>query len=166
MIGNALSIGIPIFGGLYSANKTIEHGQAYERAKNFEADQMVQNAAYIEAKGSHDIEDSANKYEVLISRAIALNGHQGGGGSDAQFLKMVGDLAMEGERSRQRISFGYKTKSQLMKKQAAVTRFEAREYRKGTKSKAIGTLLSGVGQAATNYLAGGKYQAQRLASFS
>lgn len=162
MLGSALAIGGPIFGSIMSAGNTVDQGYAVEKAKNWESVQMIINAKNIEGKGSYDIEESVNKYEVLISRAIALNGHQGGGGSDPTFMRIIADLAVAGERDTQRITFGYKSKANLLKKQAAATRFEGREFRKGTKNKALATLLSGAGKSATNFLSGSGYQGTRL----
>ncbi len=155
MLSSALSVGAPLFGSLVSADALIDQGYAVRKEKNFEAFQMEMNAEDIDAAGTHAIGDNVNKYEVLISKAIAINGAAGGGAEDPTFLKMIAGLAEEGERSRQRIAFSYTSKSSLMRRQAKATRFEGEEFRKGSRKKAMATLLTGAGRAATNFLAKG-----------
>ena len=163
-LASVVSVAGPLFSSLFSADSTIDQGFAERGAKYFEATQMDQKAREIQAKGSHEIEDNARKYEILISKAIAINGAGGGGGGDAQFLNMVAGIAEEGARTSQRINFGAQTESNFYKKSANVSRFEGEKRVSASGRKAMSTLLSGAGTAASNLFYDGKiFSTNRLA---
>lgn len=156
MVANFMSTTMPVLGALMSADALIDQGFAVRKEKNYEALQMEERAGQIMGAGSHAIEDNAVKYEILMSKALAICGASGAGCSDPTFMTLMANLAIEGERTAQRLTFNFKTRANFLKEQARATRFEGEEFRKASKKKATATLLAGAGQSAINYLAGGK----------
>lgn len=129
----------------------IRQGQAENIAAKFEARQMEARAKEQEAAGQQAALEQRRKTQVLQSRALAVAGASGAGALDPNVLRILAGLESEGEQSFQSELFNARSQAELLRGQAAGTRFSGKQSQTAGYIRGAGTALSGLADAGMMY---------------
>lgn len=135
--------GLELIGALVSAGATVAGGVAEKNASDFEADQLDMKAKEEAAASQREAAQNTKEAEYAMSRQQALAASSGGGaGSDAPtIIKLMSDVAGQGELNQQSTLYGGQQR-------AAGLIDQAKGRRMSGKASLMGSVLSGFGQSA------------------
>lgn len=162
LIMGALGTLMQTGGQLDQAEAAKWSGQQAQVAKNFEAQQMVQNAGQTRAAAQRGAMEEERRARLIASRALAVGGASGAGLSDPTFAGIMADLAGEGAYRAAVKTYEGEDRARKLEMGAEVARLEGEvarqggEYRaKGLRYGALGTLASGASSLYAKYGMGG-----------
>jgi hypothetical protein len=125
-------------------------GEAKQKASEFTAQQLEQNAGQQQAASQRAAQEELRKSMLLQSRAIAVAAASGGGALDPTVVRLVGSLSKEGQLAFDTAIYGGEERARGMVNQAKATRYEGaqqalagREAEKAARIGAGSTILSG-----------------------
>lgn len=135
--------GFELIGALVTAGATVAGGVAEKNASDFEAEQLDMKAKEEVAASQREAEQSTKEAELAMSRQQALAASSGGGaGSDAPtIVKLMSDVAGQGELNQQSTLYGGQQR-------AAGLIDQAKGRRASGKASLLGSSLAAFGQAA------------------
>lgn len=141
----------PMLGGLLTGKANLDAGKAIRKENYYEAAQVDRNAEQAIAASHVNAQDNIRKYEYLASKALAMYGNAGGGVMDPDVLKNIAGIRAEGELQTQRDLYQGKEQARGMRAQAAGLRFSGDNAKRGSRTKAIASVLAGGNQGAINW---------------
>ncbi len=147
IIGTSMAI----LGTLTSAGGQYYQGQAEQGAYDYNADVMEQEADAEEVSARQEAELKREEIQTLISNQRVAYGVAGVALSEGSPLVVLAETAKEGEKEALTIRYGGSVKATSLRNRANLQRYYGGVAEKTGKTKATGTLLSGLGSAALNY---------------
>jgi hypothetical protein len=137
-------------------------GAMFNASKQFEADQLEQNAGQEQAAAQRRAIEQRRRASLVASRAMAVSAASGAGASDPTVENIISDLAGEGAfRASQELYEG-EDRARRMRLGADASRFEgatgqmaAGDRASAMRTSSYGTLLSGAGSLYGKYGMGG-----------
>lgn len=138
--------GLELIGALVSAGATVAGGVAEKRSSDFEADQLDAKAKEEAAASQREAAEATKEADVAMSRQQALAASSGGGaGSDAPtIVKLMSDVAGQGELNKQSILYGGQQRAAGLIDQAKGRRASGRASLMGSTLGAFGQAAKGV----------------------
>lgn len=135
--------GLELIGALVGAAGTVASGVAEKNASDFEAKQLEMKAMEEQAASQREAAQNTKEAELAMSRQQALAASSGGGaGADAPtIIKLMSDVAGQGELNQQSTLYGGQQRSAGLLDQAKGRRMSG-------KASLMGSVRSGFGQAA------------------
>lgn len=132
------STGMSILGGRKEAKAKKKEAKALkaqgienQRGAYFEAKQMEIAAGQQQAIAQRAAQEELRKAELLQSRAIAVAAASGAGASDPTIMKIIGDIAAEGQLAAETQKYTGDEAARAMRVGAKVRRWEGDQARKG-----------------------------------
>lgn len=143
------------FSGQLTAGRAAEAaGKSQKQALDYQAGLLEQQAGQERATAQRRAYEERRKATLVGSRAQAVAAASGGGALDPTVLEITGDIAGEGEYNALTQMFTGEERALGLENEAALRRYEGDEAlragkirKKQAKIAAIGTLLSGLGEA-------------------
>lgn len=143
--------GAQVAGKLQSGRAARDVGVAQQKAAEFEAQQLEQNAGQAQAASQRSAIEELRKSMALQSRAIAVAAASGGGALDPTVMALVAGLSKEGQLAAETQIYGGDERARSMRNQAKASRYEGaqraeagRIAERASKISAGSTILSGV----------------------
>ena len=150
--------GMQAAGQLQSGKAAANTGLAQQKAAEFEAQQLEQNAGQAQAASQRSAIEELRKSMLLQSRAIAVAAASGGGALDPTVMALVGNLSKEGQLAAETQIYGGDERARAMRNQAKASRYEGaqraeagRVAERASKVSAGSTILSGITKDSTAY---------------
>lgn len=150
--------GMQAAGQLQSGKAAANTGLAQQKASEFEAQQLEQNAGQAQAASQRSAIEELRKSMLLQSRAIAVAAASGGGALDPTVMALVGNLSKEGQLAAETQIYGGDERARAMRNQAKASRYEGaqraeagRVAERASKVSAGNTILSGITKDWTAY---------------
>lgn len=150
--------GMQAAGQLQSGKAAANTGLAQQKASEFEAQQLEQNAGQAQAANQRSAIEELRKSMLLQSRAIAVAAASGGGALDPTVMALVGNLSKEGQLAAETQIYGGDERARAMRNQAKASRYEGaqraeagRVAERASKVSAGSTILSGITKDWTAY---------------
>lgn len=150
--------GMQAAGQLQSGKAAANTGLAQQKASEFEAQQLEQNAGQAQAASQRSAIEELRKSMLLQSRAIAVAAASGGGALDPTVMALVGNLSKEGQLAAETQIYGGDERARAMRNQAKASRYEGaqraeagRVAERASKVSAGSTILSGITKDWTAY---------------
>jgi hypothetical protein len=137
--------GMQIGAGLFEGIMGQQDAQAAAKAKEFEAQQLVQRAAEERAAGQRRAMERRTATARLISRQIALGAASGAGVTTPSLLDIIGDTEQEGTYHALGDMFVGESRARGNLDQAAAARYQASIARMRGSNALIGGLMKGFG---------------------
>lgn len=135
---------------------------AVQQSREFEAQQLEQNAGQAIASGQHQAFDQRRLAQLVQSRALAVAAAGGGGASDVTVQNMIGKIAGEGAYRSAVSLYEGEDKARSMRLAAATRRMEGELAIEGGeaaaeayKTKGMSGILSGAGSLFSKYAGSG-----------
>lgn len=158
-----LSAGISLASGFLSASAERDaanreaaarraQGKAQQEADYLAASQMEQNAGQDQAAGQINAANAQRQSELIQSRALAVAGASGAGMSDPTIVKIMGDLAKEGQLAVDTQLYQGDEAARQGRFAAKVKRYEGDQARKGLNIAANSALATGNARATATVL--------------
>lgn len=147
-----------ILGGVsaYSQGRTARRqGEAMQVAKQFEADQMDQNAGQVQAASQRNAMEQRRRASMVASRALAVSAAGGAGASDPTIEKIISDIDGEGEYRAGLAIYEGEERARRMRMGADAAEFEGGVAASGGRAAGRAGTISAVGSLAS--AAGGLY---------
>lgn len=113
------------------AEAQTQAGQAEQSSAYFEAKQMEQAAGQQQAIAQRAMAEELRRSELMQSRALAIAGASGAGLNDPTIVKIMTDLAAEGELAAQTQKYNGDEAARALKVGAKIRRWEGDQARKG-----------------------------------
>lgn len=130
-------------------------GAAGRAAADATARQYDEAAGKTIAMSQMAAEEQAKKARLLASRAQANAAASGAGATDADVLKIISDIAAEGEYRSMLTRFEGSEKARGLRTRADITRYEGQAAQRGARYGAVTTVLSGAKTLYDKYGKGG-----------
>lgn len=111
---------------------TKEQGKSAETTAKFEASQMEQAAGQQQAIAQKAMGEELRRSELLQSRALAIAGASGAGVSDPTVMKLMSDLAAEGQLAAQTQKYNGDEAARALRVGAKIRRWEGKQARLGS----------------------------------
>ena len=145
--------GLELIGALVSAGATVAGGVAEKRSADFEAQQLDMKAKEEAAASQREAAQSTKEAELAMSRQQALAASSGGGaGADAPtIVKLMSDVAGQGELNKQSTLYGGQQRSAGLIDQAKGRRASGRASLLGSSLGAFGQAAKGVSNFAGSF---------------
>lgn len=150
--------GMQAAGQLQSGKAAANTGLAQQKASEFEAQQLEQNAGQAQAASQRSAIEELRKSMLLQSRAIAVAAASGGGALDPTVMALVGNLSKEGQLAAETQIYGGDERARAMRNQAKASRYEGaqraeagRVAERASKVSAGSTILSCITKDWTAY---------------
>jgi hypothetical protein len=118
-------------------------GAQQRSAADYMAAQYDRNAGAVTAASQIAAEEQAKKARLLASRVQANAAASGAGASDADVMKIISDIAGEGEYRSMLTRYEGSERARAMRQRADVTRYEGQVAERGGRLASINTILSG-----------------------
>lgn len=154
----ALASGLQITGQLYGAYEKAQYAEQLNKAAQFQADQLKQNAGQARAASQHDAADIERQSQLVASRALAVAAAGGGGASDPGVLNIISRNAAEGAYRRAAALYQGEDRASAMESQAAATEYQGQINSRAAKKESIAqagattaTLLNATAKNASMY---------------
>lgn len=162
-IGLVVSAGVSLLSGIFSASAEEEaarkeaaarraQGKAQQEADYLAAAQMEQNAGQDQAAGQRNAANAQRQSELIQSRALAVAGASGAGMSDPSIVKIMGDLAKEGQLAVDTQLYQGDEAARQGRFAAKVKRYEGDQARKGLNIAANSAIAAGNARATATLL--------------
>lgn len=138
--------GFELIGALVSAAGTVASGVAEKNASEFEAQQLDMKANEENAAAQREAAQATKEADIAMSRQQALAASSGAGaGSDAPtIIKLMSDVAGQGELNQQSILYGGQQRASGLIDQAKGRRMSG-------KASLLGSAFGAFGQAAKGF---------------
>lgn len=169
LVGTAMQVG----GQMTQASAAAQAGQQQFLAKQFEADQLDQNAGQVEAAAQRQAQIERRQANLIASRALAIGGASGAGLSDPTMAGILTDIEAEGSYRAASAIYEGADRARRMRMGADAAMFEGGMLLQGgqTRSRAmrtaaVGTLLQGAGSLYGKYGMGGPKNSPSISSAS
>lgn len=158
-----ISAGISLVSGFLGASAEKEaaqkeaaarraQGKAQQEADYLAAAQMEQNAGQDQAAGQRNAQNAQRQSELIQSRALAVAGASGAGMSDPTIVKIMGDLAKEGQLAVDTQLYQGDEAARQGRFAAKVKRYEGDQARKGLNIAANSAIATGNARATATVL--------------
>lgn len=134
-----------------SAAGTIAAGAAQKSAADFQAEQLERQAAEERAAAGREADRARKERDFVLSRQQAVASASNLGALDETVLDLAGDVVQQGEMNEGMIRYGGEERAKGRRAQAAAARLEGKAAQTGSYFGAAGTLMSGVGDFASDY---------------
>lgn len=143
--------GFELIGALVSAGGMVASGVAEKNASEFEAKQLEMKADEEVAASQREAAQATKEADVAMSRQQALAASSGAGaGADAPtIIKLMGDVAGQGELNQQSVLYGGQNRASGLIDQAKGRRASGRASLLGSAFGAFGQAAKGVGMYST-----------------
>lgn len=146
---------------MQAANAAETAGQATQMAANYEAEQLEVQAGQERATAQRNMIEQRRRERIVQSNLQAAAAASGAGATDPTVARLSSDIAVEGQYRALSELFSGEERARGLEGQASARRYEGQVgYQAGkaraasTRTGALATIASGVGQGATLY---GKY---------
>jgi len=157
------STGVSIVSGLFGASAEQDaarkeaaarraQGKAQQEADYFAAAQMEQNAGQDQAVGQRNAQNAQRQSDLIQSRALAVAGASGAGMSDPSIVKIMADLAKEGQLAVDAQLYQGNEAARQGRFAAKVKRYEGDQARKGLNIAANSAIAAGNARVTTTLL--------------
>lgn len=130
-------------------------GAAGRAAADATARQYDEAAGKVVASSQVAAEEQAKRARLLASRAQANAAASGAGASDPDVLKIISDIAKEGEYRSMLVRYEGNEKARGMRTRADVTRYEGQATERAGRYGAVATVLTGGKSLYDKYAKGG-----------
>lgn len=139
--------GFELIGALVSAAGTVASGVAEKNAADFEAQQLDMKAKEEVAASQREAAQATKEADIAMSRQQALAASSGAGaGSDAPtIIKLMSDVAGQGELNQQSILYGGQQRAAGLIDQAKGRRMSGKASLLGSSLGAFGQAAKGIG---------------------
>lgn len=165
----ALAIPLMIGGTILNAYGQVQQGRAAAAlgtqqrvAKDFEAQQLEQQAGQEIASGQAAAQEESRKAAYASSHALALAAASGGGATDPTVTKIISDIAGEGTYRGEVARYRGAEAARQLNMRAGATRYEGQleeigglQKQQAANIKATGSLIEGGSTLYTKYGMGG-----------
>lgn len=131
------------------ARATESEGVAMQVGAEFQALQLDINAKQQQAAARRSANEELRKSELLQSRALAVAGASGGSASDPDILRITSRLAQEGQYAADTHTYNGDEAARAMRIGAAVSRYEGKQARKVSVTRAGSLRRGGVVRSAS-----------------
>lgn len=151
-----LSAILGILGTGVSAAGTIAAGAAQKSAADFQAEQLEKQAHEERAAAQREESRTKKERDFVLSRQQAVASASNLGALDETVLDLAGDVVQESAYQQGMIRYGGEERAKGRRAQAAAARLEGKAAQTGSYFGAAGTLMSGMGDFASDYGVGKK----------
>lgn len=153
-------------GQMDQAEAAKAQGMAIRGEKQFEADQLDENAGQLQASAQRQAQIERRHANLVASRALALGGASGAGLSDPTMAGILTDIEAEGSYRAASAIYEGDSRARRLRMGADAARFEGDVGLQGGESRAsalrttaAGSILQGAGSLYGKYGMGGPSQA-------
>lgn len=134
-----------------SAQGTIAAGKAAQKAANYEAAQLDVEAKNRKAEAQIEAGEYKRKKDLALSNLQATSAASGFSATDPTSLALADEISRYGTYQEQLAQYGGTSQRAAMEAQAVGRRLTGQAERIGSRYKAAGTILSGIGSMAGRY---------------
>ena len=153
-VGSAMQLG----GALTQSDALKQAGAQQRIEKNFEAQQMEQNATQTVASSQRQAMAERRQAQLVASRALALGGSSGAGLTDPTMAGILTDIASEGSYRSALALYEGEDRARKMRMGAEAAEYEGEVLERGAhqKAKAVrttgyGSVMQGLGSMGMKY---------------
>lgn len=139
-----------VAGSVVQGRATRKAGEAAQDAANYEAQQLDASAREEVAAGQREGFEIGRQTDILGSRQRAVAAASGAGADDASVTDAMADVQREGSYRRNLALYGAIQRGRGLRAQAEATRRSGRASLQGSRLAAAGTIIGGLGSAASN----------------
>jgi hypothetical protein len=134
------------FGGIMAGAGARSAGKAEQRAAEFQAQQLEQNAGQAVAASQRVAEEERRKAQLVASRALAVAAASGGGASDVSVQNIIAEIQGEGTYRAMTALYEGEERARQLRMGAAGKRFEGDIAAKSGRQKQMAYTIGGLGE--------------------
>lgn len=144
LMDNAIGGALEGFGANMGAMSHVMYGIQAQRANQFQATQLRQEANSVQGAAQRDAFNVQRQTDLVTSRALAVAAASGGGASDPTVVNIIARDAGQGAYEKAVALYGGADKARYLQEQASAKEFQGREELINSGEVALGQGASGV----------------------